>query len=599
MASAPLVQYGSDSEPSTPQPNETNADAESDTESRLYGDDEWSVEPVSSPLSRMPQRLGKRRHTVDGKGTDALEKRVPKRRKKSGDGVVVSGLVTDAEVAKQRIVLRNNITKEVVETEEMAVDEVGDGMDVDTEISEVARGMRVVTEDAEHMHGAVGEGEGKATEKGDDDMDSASLASGLKRQKKTSRIFFENLYRQRFGMVNLGRLPAAKETDDTDSVYASWRDETDDAGVKQTVKQQQLESFFQQKPNIRDAKRRLEFVKPYMDRTKKDVEKKWSSLSLVMRLNIIASLGAMEEEKQGNDKAWVSLRKDVKKIRELCEGAQYHMNQPENWEQYDGGKEDKVSTSERWPDGGPTDDQILGLFGSGDEEEDDTPVTHQQTKAKVVFDWQGFEFTPAQQTKFDTLCGQIPIADIAPDRKMTKGQWKAEEFRFLYEWMAFKGPGANWNLSSADVVEMGQAHKAFFTDFLFLDGKVRSLCRGAQAIRRHVRDFGGKLFEVWTAPVNEKAKGERAIVEDETAVGEEMMVDEGAAVEDDGNMAEELVEEMQEHTGPKVELNKGGFPAEGQKSKEDVKRYFERITGEKVPETSGDEYDQAQEGIDD
>ncbi|TID24283.1 hypothetical protein E6O75_ATG02648 [Venturia nashicola] len=567
MTSSNLVQYSPDSsEGSTPHPDETLPPAADETEAGLPGGHERSADPISRPLSTVVLKKAAKRKQIDDELAEAAEKAVPKRRKRDGLETPVSEPVTEAEVGKQKVVFKKKITETVVETEKIIEKGIGDEMDIDTETSE-----RPVIEDEEHeelSHGTIETEKVELDRKKDADMSKIATADGVKWQKKTSETFFGNLYHQRCGMMNLGRLPAARETKDTDSVYASWRDGIDQVGVRQTVTQQRMESFFQHNPNMRDAKRRLEFVKSYMDRTRKGREKKWASLSLVMRLNVIGSLRVLEEKEKGDDSAWTTLRKEVKKYRGLCEVAQYHMNQPENWEQYDGDMKD-----ERLPDEGPTDDDIMGLFATSNEEEEDTRPSPPTTKERTIFDWERFNFTPAQKTKFDTLCAQIPINDPAPDRELTKGQWKAEEFRFLYEWMSFKDIKAVWPPKCDDTMEMGRAHKTFFTDFLFQDGKVRSLCRGGHAIHRQLRKCGGERFEVWIPPKEGRGRGKGAVVGDEMTVGGGTRVGEGVVEDDDEDESSEgVVEDIEEDTETNVEVNKGGFPTMGGKNKEDVKK---------------------------
>lgn len=515
----------------------------------------------------MLKRPTKRKHVAgdaDDQDAEAPKNPVSKRRKK-GDGQAV-----DAEPPKQRIIIkmREKITQRVVKKEEMVVQD-DDEMDVDGEISEVTQGNGLVREDEEGPDQDNGEGEGEET----------SL------HRKSAEDFFKNLYHTRFGRLNHGRLPAIPTSNELSSVYASWRANPGGAGVEQTEQQQQLESFFQQQPNLWDGKQRLEFIKPYLDRKQKQILKKWSGLSLVMRLNLIVSLRVVEKSKHVEDKsAWANLRKEAGEIRVKCEDAQYHMHDPEDWEQYDKEKgltRGKIPRVEK-----SIDDQLLALAEpdeEGEEDDDDTPAK-QTTKTKTALHWESFEFTDAQQATFDALCGQHPIIDVDPRRTMTKGQWRPEEFRFLHEWMTFKGPHANWKgKTSPDVLEITLAHKAFFTDFVFGGGKKKSLRRGGPAIVRHLKDFGRPEFEGWLSPLVEKGrKGSAPVAGDD--------------VDDDANDGEVKghVEESQEDgeaqvdTETGVELNKAGYASTGRKKPEDVKRYFEEKTGQKVPNKSED-----------
>lgn len=514
----------------------------------------------------MLKRPIKRKHAsgdADNQIAGAPKNPVSKRRKK-GDGQAV-----DVELPRQRIIIKmkEKITQRVVEKEEMVVQDE-DEMDVDEEVSEVVQGSGLVREDEEE--------EGPEHDNGEEEGEETSL------HRKTAEDFFNNLYHTRFGRLNHGRLLAKTTGDELSSVYASWRANPDGAGVEQTEQQQQLEAFFQQQPNLWDGKQRLEFIKPYLDRKQKQILKKWSGLSLAMRLNLIDSLRVVEKSKHVEDKcAWASVREEAGEIRGQCADAQYHMNDPEDWEQYD--KENGLTRGKAPRFEKSIDDQLLALAESDEEGEENTPAMR-TTKTKTAVQWESFEFTDAQQATFDALCGQHPITDVDPRRPMTKGQWRPEEFRFLHEWMTFKGPRTNWKgTTSTDVLEMSLAHKAFFTDFGFEGGKKKSLRRGGPAIVRHLKEFGGPEFEGWLPlPVEKGRNGSAPVAGDD--------------VDDDANDDEvkEHVEESQEDgeaqvdTETRVELNKAGYASTGRKKPEDVKRYFEEKTGQKVPKKSED-----------
>lgn len=537
------------------------------------------TEPVPPSL---PTTALKRKHAGE-KCTEATEKPVSKRRKMGESGATASGRVTEADVVGQKVTFKKKITQTVTEKEMDIVEEVEDPgeMDDDTEMS--GGPVRVEEQEkVEELEQVPAKEKGKAAHKNDGEKTKKSL---IKRGKKKSRDFFENLYHQRIGRLNSERLSATRAIGAKDSVNEIWRDATDKAGVKQTEKQQQLESVFRARPDLLDARRRLEFVKPYMDNKKKkkkeDEEKKWSSLSLFMRLNLIESLKAIEGEKlKGEEKDWEALGKEAKRIRVLCEVAQYHMRQPECWADY----EQASKENEGFPSGVPIDDELLALGASSsekeeEEEEEDTPATPKPaSKPKTPFLWEHFNFTPAQQNDFEALCAKKSIPDIPRD--ISKAQWKAEEFRFCHEWVTFKSPDAKWTPKSADTLEMSRAHKEFFTDFLFEGGKTKSMCRNGPAMLRHLKDYGGKEFE-------RLLSGSAAVAGDDE--------------DDDGDgddVAEERTEGIQTDNETGLELNKAGYLTKGGKKKEDMKRQFEEKTGQKLSK-EGDEEEDEEETVGD
>ncbi|QDS73850.1 hypothetical protein FKW77_006685 [Venturia effusa] len=635
MALSNLVPYESESESSPPQFSDTRPDAETEKTSRLHHEEDvvdgTSMQPLRAAAQEGFCQPIKRDRVADNPDDDvaeAMEKPDRKRQRKGDSGAYNSGQAIGAGVSQIRIITKTTMTQKVVETKELVGSE--DATDVteenEEELSSVADDERSVIERGkkagkEQIEQSNGEDDGP----GDDGL---------------TLDFFKDLYHTRFGLLNLGRL--AMDTRD-DPAYTIHPEKTK---VKQTDTQKQLQSFFRQYPDIRNAKRRLEFIKPYMDRTQKDKKKRWSALSLIMRLNLIASIREVENIKHGKGKTWEDLCREAKTIRVQCENAQYHMKDPWDWEQYNESKglphheicEVDKSLDEQLDDG------LLALGGYGpngededdgdkEEEEDAKSTIHSQpqTKANAPFKWEHFTFTPTHQTAFNALCHQNPIPDVAPNRKPDKGQWKAEEFRFGYEWMTFKGPSADWKGNSADVSEIGLAHKAFFTDFEFRDGKRKSLCRGGRAIVRQLRKAGGEGFVRWLSRTEGKGRGRRSdrvgvdiVVDDEGGENEggdkEGGDDEGGddkggddergddevgdaeAVDDKENAVKNLKMNDEKNNNPQppeksVESNTAGRPTTGRKSTAAIKQHYEEKTGQKLIEMAGGEENQGSEEV--
>lgn len=555
-------------------------------------------------------------------------------------------------VVEARVVVDDGKEEEEEEEDGMELDQgseggmsegVEDGQGVGDDVMDIdERSEEEMSEDGElrgeEMAGGDDEGLGLSREEEEDDddpeenedkpeenADDPEETNQSLLQKKHSAIdFFEKLYHARYGLLTSIRLPTKPDPRYKDSLYESWRDHTVEGEIEQTEEQQQLESFFQHDLGTWDANERLKFVKAHLNPDQKQAAKKWSDLSLPMRLNLIQSLQEIERKKSVEEKAvWKILRGDALTTRTKCEKAQSHLIQPSTWDTNTKSKVTHRKPHRPLPRETLADklrnDKLLALadINSSPTAQNQHPIPDPSTKSTIKFDH--ITFTSPQTHLFNTLLSQSPVPDLDPNRTRIKPPWRPEEFHFCYRWMLAKGDSVDWRNDKAQGrVDLEMAHKTFFTNFLFegaKGGKTVSLRRGGAAIVRKLKEKGGVKFRKWFG-VAAEGDGEDGVdeghagksqqdgdmkMEVDVEKDDKVVASEAAESneEDDDDISEELVGTKAEVvTRLKVKLNMAGFRSEGAKNAEEVKKDFEQRTGQKVPDRSGDTYDEDLEEVD-
>lgn len=411
----------------------------------------------------------------------------------------------------------------------------------------------------------------------------------------------------RFGVINHVQLPTRPPYD---NVFHDVPFGNEDLLEAETEEEQVpvVDCFFQAL-NAKDAtisQSRLNFVKPYIDENAEE----WSSLSLVMRLNLIQGLDQFKQLKNPKAKG---PSKTAKEYQEKLEYAQGILRNPRNWSAYN--KKYKMTLD------GSGDTQSDGEDDEGGQDANASgpSTTKPSTKSlkkprepkrpdagqgsttivakdpKVVANWKDWRFSPAKEKELVSLLAKEEIVDSYPDREATppKEHYTCEEYGFLYRWLNAKHTkGTKYGEQSSAMKLMAMAFKQFFTDFWFSDGRTRSLCRTGRSIMKNLRrDDGGskasydEVFKTFfpktkrdvaavaTAAAAQVGSEDEESEDEEEGKGEEgredMDVDEPVADENDG------VEDNDETGGS------GGIDTEDASSSESEEQKQSRLRDEK------------------
>ncbi|QDS73848.1 hypothetical protein FKW77_006664 [Venturia effusa] len=361
------------------------------------------------------------------------------------------------------------------------------------------------------------EDEAAASIAGQPDMEMAEVEEDAEADEGN---YIHDAYVARVGLINGCRIA---RLDANDSKLASTRIyHHEHKGVKQTVEQVRLESFFMTLDTgngylkSTNAGLRVQFVEPYDNIDEKLGE--WSQMFLIMRLNLLESLQQVDRvgtikfdgnvdkimgdgEEPHEQRLWKETKKEAKRLRLSLERAQILLKDPINWSKYEKGPD-------RHPVGSKKDGNVEKDGNDGQERVKDTikqkprvkppPSAARQSSAgtaafttpaaKSIASWEDLRFPPEKEKEFQMLLASEKIGDIDSTRQPdphVREHYAGEEYRFLYRWMEAKDDGGRtrWVDHQPACEQLELAHKHFFTNYPF-EGGTQSKTRKGRAILR-------------------------------------------------------------------------------------------------------------------